>query len=164
MKRAPALVPLSREHNTALVLALRIKREVPGGDASVVRAVYDDLISFWARGLLPHFRVENECLLARLVRHVPVEDELVRRTQRDHLSIEALVADMGDNADLDYRRGRLLEFAESLRTHIRWEEDVLFAATQEQLTRPEMDALDEDIRERVGEGHQGTHEVYRPRA
>lgn len=164
MKRAPALVPLSREHNTALVLALRITREVPGGDASVVRAVYDDLISFWARGLLPHFRVENECLLARLVRHVPVEDELVRRTQRDHLSIEALVADMGDNADLDYRRGRLLEFAESLRTHIRWEEDVLFAATQEQLTRPEMDALGEDIRERVGEGHEGAHEVYRPRA
>ena len=159
MKRAAALVPLSREHNTALVLALRIQREVPAGDADTVRVVYNDLISYWARGLLPHFRAENECLLARLIRHVSVDNELVLRTHRDHLGIEALVADMRDNGELEHRRSRLLAFAEQIRTHVRWEEDVLFAATQEQLSADEMERLSVDIHERVGEGTTGAHDV-----
>lgn len=162
MKRDAALIPLSREHNTALVLALRITRDLASGDATTVATLYDDLISFWARGLLPHFRAENECLLARLVRHVPATDELIVRTQRDHLGIEALVADMRDNADAESRRGLLIEFAERLRTHIRWEEDVLFEATQAQLEAEEMSALGAEIRERVGEGDTGAHDVWRP--
>ena len=104
MKRHTALIPLSREHNTALVLALRIDREAPGADVAGIAAIYDVVISFWARGLLPHFRAENECLLARLIRHVKPDHELIARTQRDHLGIEALVADMRDNPDIAFRR------------------------------------------------------------
>jgi hemerythrin-like domain-containing protein len=153
VKRHAALVPLSREHNTALVLALRINREVPRADAEGVREIYETLISFWARGLLPHFRAENECLLARLVRQVPENDELISRTQLDHLRIEALVADMRDSADTDARRKLLLAFAERLRAHIRWEEDSLFRATQEKLTDGELRALGADVAERVGDGN-----------
>jgi hypothetical protein len=160
VKRANALVPLSREHHTALVLCLRIEREVPDADEGGIRAVFDDLISFWARGLLPHFRAENECLLARLVRHVSPEDELVSRTQRDHLHIEALVARMRDEPDLTARRRILKEFGDSLRTHIRWEEDILFGATEQQLTPDEMAALGQDIVERVGDGETGARDVW----
>lgn len=153
MKRHAALVPLSREHNTALVLALRIEREVPSADADGIDAIYGTLISFWARGLLPHFRAESECLLARLVRHVAADDEMVMRLHRDHLGIETLVAYMCDTADVEARRRLLLDFAEQLRKHIRWEEDVLFQATQETLTDPELAALGADVSERVGEGN-----------
>jgi len=152
MKRNRALAPLSREHNTALVLANRIVREAPSADENGVLAFYNTLVSFWARGLLPHFRAENECLLARLVRHVARDDELVRRTQSDHLGIEALVADMRDNPDVESRRRLLLEFAERIRTHVRWEEETLFEATQQKLTDDEMSALGDEISERVGEG------------
>lgn len=152
MRRHPALVPLSREHNTALVLVLRIGREVPSADGAAIGDIYGTLISFWARGLLPHFRAEGECLLARLVRHVSPEDEMVTRLHRDHLGIEALVADMRDNADVEWRRRLLLDFAARLREHVRWEEDVLFQATQEALSEPELAALGSDVRERVGEG------------
>ncbi len=152
MKRHPALVPLSREHNTALVLALRIQREVPTGDAENVRAVYNDLISFWARGLLPHFHAENECLLARLVRHIPDSDELIQRTERDHLAIEALVANIRDEPDLERRRRRLMEFADQIKTHIRWEESDLFEAAQAHLTEQELGTLGEEIAERIGDG------------
>ena len=152
-RRHDSLIPLSREHHSALVMALRIDREIPDGDEAGVRGVYDVLIAFWAQGLLPHFRAETECLLARLVRHVDVDDELVRRTERDHLGMAALVARMRDTDDLQARRELLLEFAKTIRAHIRWEEDVLFAETERLLTAPEIAALGAEVAERVGDGN-----------
>ena len=152
-KRHDSLIPLSREHHSALVMALRIDREIRDANESGVREIYDALIAFWAQGLLPHFRTETECLLARLVRHVDVEDELVRRTERDHLGMEALVARMRDTDDLEVRRELLLEFAKTIRAHIRWEEDVLFAETERLLTEPEIAALGVDVADRVGDGN-----------
>jgi hemerythrin-like domain-containing protein len=148
MKRDAALVPLSREHTQGLMMTLRIERELPDADADGVRLLYHDLIGFWARGLLPHFRTENECLLARLVRHVEPEDELVRRTQRDHLGLEALVATMRDTDELEERREALRRFGEWLREHIHWEDNVLFSETERLLERVEMAALGEEIAER----------------
>lgn len=159
-RRHDSLIPLSREHHSALVLALRIEREVADGDEAAVRAVYDTLISFWAQGLLPHFRAENECLLARLVRHVEPEHELVRRTHQDHLAIEALVASMRDTDDLAVRKGLLLDFAAKMRTHIRWEEDVLFSESEELLTADELARLGNDVTERVGDGNAWEHRVW----
>lgn len=129
-------------------MALRIERELADADADGVRLLYHDLIGFWARGLLPHFRTENECLLARLVRHVEPDDELVRRTQRDHLGLEALVATMRDTEDLESRREALRSFGGWLREHIHWEDNVLFAETERLLERGEMRALGEEIAER----------------
>lgn len=160
MKRADALIPLSREHHTALLLALRIDREVPVGDDAAVQAVFGDLIAFWGRGLLPHFRAENECLLARLVRHLPMEDEVIRRTQHDHLGIEALVVSMRDQPALGFRRQALTDFAATLRAHIRWEEDVLFGAVEKQLTAEELAALGADVGGRLGEGETGAKDVW----
>lgn len=148
MKRDPALVPLAREHTQGLMMALRIERELPEADEDGVRLLYHDLIGFWARGLLPHFRTENECLLARLVRHVEPDDELVRRTQRDHLGLEALVATMRDTDDLESRREALGGFGERLREHIRWEDNVLFTETERLLEQGEMTALGGEIEER----------------
>ena len=159
-KRHDSLIPLSREHHSALVMALRIEREVPDADEQRLQEVYGTLIAFWAQGLLPHFRAENECLLARLVRHVGAEDDLVRRTQRDHLGIEALVALMHDTDDLEARRRLLLEFAGVIRAHIRWEEDMLFAETERLLSGEEIDALGADVSERVGDGNAWEHKVW----
>lgn len=148
MKRDPALVPLAREHTQGLMMALRIERELPDADEAGVRLLYNDLISYWARGLLPHFRTENECLLARLVRHVEPDDELVRRTQRDHLGLEGLVATMRDTKDLEARREALRRFGAWLREHIRWEDNVLFTETERLLERGELTALGGEIEER----------------
>jgi hypothetical protein len=138
MKRHPALVRLSQEHHHGLVMCMRIERETRLADPDVIRRLYSDLIAFWAAGLLPHFRAENECLLARLVRRVDLDDERIRRTQRDHLGIEALVAEMRDTQDPGLRKEALIRFAQRLREHIRWEEEVLFETTQTTLKAPEM--------------------------
>jgi hypothetical protein len=145
MKRAPELVPLSWDHHHGLVLARRIAAEVDG-PPDAVGALYSDLLAFWSAGLLPHFRVEGECLLARLLRHLGEGAPEVQRVLDDHLGLAGLVATMRDTDDLESRRTALRGFGERLFEHIRWEEDVLFQRTQESLDAAEMAALGKDIR------------------
>ena len=159
-KRHDSLIPLSREHHTALMMALRIDREIADADEAGVRDVYDTLMAFWAQGLLPHFRAEGECLLARLVCHVDPEDELVRRTNRDHVCMASLVARMRDTDDAETQRKLLLEFAGTIREHIRWEESVLFDETERLRATREIEALGADVMERVGDGNAWERKVW----
>jgi len=103
-------------------MALRIEKEVDA-DPEAIRRLYSDL----------------------MVRHVPPEDELIRRTQRDHLGMEALVASMQDGEEPKARKETLLRFGQWLRDHIRWEEDVLFEETQARLNEEELKALGEQL-------------------
>ena len=107
MKRDDRLVRLSWDHHHALVFARRIAVELPTATDDEAGALYSDLVAFYAAGLLPHFRLEGECLLGRLVRAVAPEHEAVRRTLDDHLYLEALVMTMRDTADPAERRESL---------------------------------------------------------
>ena len=144
MKRDPRLKKLSWDHHHGLVMSLRIERELADPRADI-GALYADLLAFWAAGLLPHFRVETECLLARLIRHLPDSHASVRRTQDDHLGMAALVATMRDTTDETVRRDTLARFGTTLKGHIRWEELVLFQHAQDELASTELDALEVEV-------------------
>lgn len=149
MKRDARLIRLSREHTQALMLAQRIERTASDASDQTLGDLYSTLIAYWSAGLLPHFSGEGECLLARLVRHVPIDDQRVLRLHRDHLGMAALIASMRDSQDLKPRREHLLAFAEALRTHVRWEENVLFPLTESVLEPDELDALGTDLATRL---------------
>lgn len=149
MKRDDRLVKLSWDHHHGLVMSLRLARELPEAGEADINALYSDLIRVWAAGLLPHFRAENECLLARLIRHTDHSDEIIARTQRDHLDLDGLVATMKDTDNLESRRTALAEFGTRLRDHIRWEEQVLFERSQELLRDEELTAIGEEVAERL---------------
>jgi hemerythrin-like domain-containing protein len=149
VKRDAALVCLSREHHDGLVLSLRIARELPAANELGAARLYADVLEFWEQALLRHFRAESECLLARLVRHVDLEDELVKRTEADHLRIAAFIADMKDTADATARADRLRRFGEALREHIRWEEERLFEMTQRLMAKAELAVLGRELEERL---------------
>ena len=148
MKRDPRLARLSEEHHHGLVFALRIERDLPAASEEEVERLYEDLLRFWARGLLPHFHTEGECLLARLIRHRPVDDPQIERLHADHLSMYGLVARMSDAATHIDRRRALREFGATLHGHIRWEERALFEVAQAELAEQELDALGAEISER----------------
>ena len=148
MKRDPRLARLSEEHHHGLVFALRIERELPAASEEEVERLYADLLRFWARGLLPHFHTESECLLARLIRHRPVDDPQIERLHADHLSMYGLVARMRDAATHIDRRRALREFGATLHDHIRWEERELFEVAQAELADAQLDALGTEIAER----------------
>ena len=145
MKRDPALVRLSWDHHHGLVMARRIERELATGGDDAVATLYADLVAFWVRGLLPHFRVENECLLARLIRHTGTAHAAVSRTNEDHLLMEELVLRMREEPEIAARRDALAAFGQRLKEHIRWEESVLFELAQNELTAAELEVLGAEI-------------------
>jgi hypothetical protein len=149
VKRDPRLVRLSWDHHHGLVMAHRIAKELPVADDEGMAGLYSELLAFWAAGLLPHFRVEQECLLARLLRHRPADDAAVRTTLDEHLELEALVATMRDTTEEGVRRESLLRFGARLAEHIRWEEADLFQRTQEDLSEDELDALAVDFEQQL---------------
>jgi len=149
MRRDDRLVRLSWDHHHALAMARRILLEVDSATNDGLAGLYSDLVGFWSAGLLPHFRAEQECLLARLIRHVAPEDPAVTRTHSDHLYLEALVATMRDQPDIETRREALRRFAEALRAHVRWEEATLFALTQERCDDDDLDAMAADFEDQL---------------
>ena len=151
MKRDPALVRLSRDHNRGLVVALHVERTLPEASDAEVEEMLRTVVDFWRSSLLPHFRAECECLLARLVRHAGLSDALIIRTESDHLQVHALVASLRATYDPAEQRRLLSDLATLLRDHIRWEELVLFEASQAALTAPELTSLAADLAERIPE-------------
>lgn len=65
MKRHPALVPLSRDHHHALVIAQRLRRATVETATEVARA----FLSHWDAEEKLHFRLEEELLLPAYAAH-----------------------------------------------------------------------------------------------
>jgi quercetin dioxygenase-like cupin family protein len=106
MKRHPALVPLSHDHQHGLVQAKRLQR----GEA-------DDFAEFFERELARHFRLEEEVVFP-LLAEAGVEPPELSRALLDHQRIRA------GAGHPDAVLGELLE------AHIRLEERVLFETIQ----------------------------------
>ena len=144
MKRHESLVPLSRQHHDALVLAQRLIL----GRSTAPRAPWptdrrrqvDLLIQFVEATLEPHFDAEETHLFPAVVEHVRDGVELIHDLVREHDDMRAQVRDLrrDPTTRLDER---LPAFGESLRRHIRAEERVLFERIQQEMTPAQLDAL-----------------------
>ncbi len=151
MERDARLIRLSREHHHALVMSLRIERELPAAGISEMAALYSDLLRFWSAGLLPHFHAENECMLARIAKRDDPGLQHAGRLQRDHREMEDLVEDMRASRTPDDRRVALERFGLRLRDHIRWEERELFEWMQRSLSADGMDAIGAHLKQHLPE-------------
>jgi len=131
MKRHPDLLQLSREHYGALKLARDAKRAAESGTAGDVAALAQRVIAVFAAELDPHFRVEEQGILVRLAE--AGKHELVARTLADHAELRRLAVALATPA-----ADTLLNFAELLGAHVRFEEREMFEAAQRKL---EMDSI-----------------------
>ncbi|MFZ2855644.1 MAG: hemerythrin domain-containing protein [Rhodocyclaceae bacterium] len=128
MKRHPQLQDLSREHHTALQLALRAKRAALSGDPAQVAASAAACVAAFAAELDPHFLVEERSLLPMLSQSG--ETALVRRTEHEHGELRDLIGQLRQPA-----AASLLRFAELLTAHVRFEERELFETLETCLER-----------------------------
>jgi hemerythrin-like domain-containing protein len=120
VRRSSALLKLSREHHTALSLALRIARAVdPEAQASLLA----DVPRLFREKLEPHFQEEELDLLPRLAE--VGEQELVDRTLAEHRQMRQLVAQMGAG-----EVPALKDFGLLLKAHVQFEERELFVQAQ----------------------------------
>lgn len=122
MKRLDCLSDLSREHHTALSLALRARRAA-GGDQSEVDRMAAQVRERFRAELEPHFREEERWLLPALAE--AGESELVERTLAEHVELTRLAEQLGIP-----RAETLLVFADGLTAHVRFEERELFPAAE----------------------------------
>lgn len=117
MKRNQALIPLSREHHAALVLARRAV--AASRDESAARELSAALPDIFARELEPHFQIEEQLLLPPL--RDAGEHARVARTLDEHRQLRALAHATGRAGPAG-----LASFGLLLEAHVRFEERDLF--------------------------------------
>src|SRR4051794_18767029 len=114
MKRHPALVELSRDHQHGLATA-RTLRHATEADRAAARGAF---LLFWHDEAEAHFEIEEQILLPAL-HGLDAADESVNRVLAEHAVIRRRAADLADEAPpaLDdlHSLGGLLE------RHIRYE-------------------------------------------
>ena len=123
MKRHQALQDLSREHHTALQLALKAKRAAVSGDRTLIETTAAACLSAYSAELDPHFVVEETVLLPLL--RAAGEDALVAEVEHDHQALRDLCGQL-QHPDAT----SLLAFAECLSSHVRFEERTLFGVVE----------------------------------
>ena len=124
MKRDQALIPLSREHHTALALARRAV--AASRDPSLARELGAALAGIFGRELEPHF-LDEETLLLPALRDAG-EHARVARTLDEHRQLRALA-----RADGPVDAAGLASFGLLLEAHVRFEERELFPLAEDML-------------------------------
>jgi hypothetical protein len=136
LKRSEALKPLSHEHHHALFVAKVICDQEGEGDSR------ERFLEFWRSESEEHFRVEEEILLPGSGLPGPDQDEEVARMLSDHLAIRrgvaSLIADQASPAEI-------VELAERLRAHVRFEERELFPRIERELGPDALERLAEKL-------------------
>lgn len=126
MKRDPVLLPLSREHHTALSLARRCERAAQSGDAAMIAAACAEAVNALAGPLKSHFETEENALLSLL--QDAGTQPLVARTLADHRQLHELRAGL-----LRTDATALETFGTTMIAHVRFEERELFPAIEARL-------------------------------
>jgi hypothetical protein len=131
VERDEALRPLSRDHQVALAVALRLRR----CDESTAAEAAARFAGYFEREGRRHFRLEEELLVPELGGH-PGD---AARVLADHAAIRAAATDLADGAPAG--PGRLHELGTLLDDHVRFEERSLFPLLEAELAPDRLAAI-----------------------
>jgi hypothetical protein len=131
--RAPALVPLSRDHHEALIQALQLRRGA-GQAAAALR-----FLEFHRAELEGHMADEEDVVLPAAD---PVDPDGASRIRREHAAIRGLASAL----EAAVRAGGVItapmeELAGLLHDHVRYEERVFFMGLQDALPGEALEAM-----------------------
>ena len=149
MLRDPSLIPLSRQHQHALALCVRIERALQKSSADLdawqleVEQQYQQEISF-------HFAAE-ESVLFPAARRFPELVSVVEELSDEHVRLREHFARAKERT-LD--RDELVAFATLLSGHIRKEERQLFEAMQKLVEADELRRIGAALERELAVGHQ----------
>jgi hemerythrin-like domain-containing protein len=136
MLRNKSLVPLSRQHQHALALCVRIDRASPIADAHL-DAWQDEITQHFQQEIRVHFAAEDDLLFPgarKFAELIPLLEELMV----EHATLRKDFAQAEVHA---LSATNLRAFAKRLSSHIRKEERQLFERLQELLGPEELGAL-----------------------
>jgi hypothetical protein len=130
----PAIAALSRDHETLLSLAARLRRAADTGDADTAARLADDIHS-----RLPGHAAEEEAGIFTELRAADVDGDYVDRFEADHRAIHEL---QGTAATSRPWRSGARALAEALQAHIEREEYDLFPSAHQLLAPAAWDRID----------------------
>ena len=129
MKRHDTLIPLSREHHAALLLARVIQKNAPAykgfPEEPKAKAIY--AVQFFKTNLEEHFSKE-ETLLHQVIKYNAEIKKLAEEIISEHLQLSAMFNTLQDAKELPDALDKLGTLLEE---HIRKEERILFPLIQE---------------------------------
>lgn len=142
MLRDKNLVPLSRQHQHALALCVRINRAALSTPAEL-KVWQSEVQQHFEQEIQAHFTAEEAHIFPAARRH-PELSPLVDELLAEHRQLRHGFAQARARA-LD--RAALRKFAEALSAHIRKEERQLFEGLQAKMTAEELRGVGEGIHE-----------------
>lgn len=145
-RRHDSLIPLSRQHNHALILALLIRRRdgIQRGEAAWLKETATMVRKAYAAELDGHFEVEEEVLFPDMERYLG-RLTLVGELVEEHKALRGLVQTIAAAPAV----ALLDEFAARLDTHVHKEERQLFVEFEKRMPAAEALKLGREIDARL---------------
>jgi iron-sulfur cluster repair protein YtfE (RIC family) len=136
LKRNENFVKLSKDHHAGLLFCWKIRQGVKyhiEPDRLVKYVKY-----FWNHHFASHFKEEEQYLFTQL------KDEEVQKALDDHQKIKIFVDKIAVSG-MENEDNVLLELADLVDDHIRYEERILFPHLQEELSDKQLEKIGEQI-------------------
>lgn len=135
MQRAESLQPLSKQHKSALMTCLLIRKGISKQASVAVMA--DFLQQSWAADIRPHFEEEEQQLLPALNRY-PEGKSMAVTILRDHDLLRNAFVHLNQQGLTARLLGAL---ADQLEQHVRYEERIVFQQMQQFMAPEEIAQL-----------------------
>lgn len=136
IKRHHAIVSFSKDHHFGLLLSWKIRSGCEKGVSS--ERISNYVLYFFDKDLVNHFKEEEELLFTLL----PSSDTLKNKAAKQHRSIFKLVENIRTNKN---QASGLIQLADELEDHIRFEERELFNHIQQHVSDAELEKISSRI-------------------
>lgn len=156
MARHDSLIPLTHDHHHALVKARRLIMAADTGDEKEVLAAGEDFLRFFADHTLLHFHEEEEVVFPLLLEEETEAPGPLVTVLLDHVRIHGLVARLRERVAADEAdAGLVRDIGESLRAHVRLEENELFPLIEQRVSERNLQSVRLAERDRSGLDRRG---------
>lgn len=147
MKRHQSLHPLSRDHHHALVEARKLSNAVAANNRQEIKQVAESFSSFWESDLQWHFSQEEQFVLPLLARHQSPGGDEIAETLNQHSEIRRMIGELNDRlmGQELIEAQQLAALGESIRRHIRFEENDLFPVIEASVPEEELRQMNEQL-------------------
>ncbi len=135
MQRAVSLQPLSRQHKSALMTCLLIRKGV--SKQASISVMSDFLLKCWQVEIKPHFEQEESSLIPAL-RTYPEGKNFADAILRDHELWRTAMTHL-EQANVTHRL--LGDLADQLEQHVRFEERIVFPSLESSLSPEQLSQL-----------------------
>jgi hemerythrin-like domain-containing protein len=136
IKRNENIVKLSQDHHASLLFCWKLRQGVKFNASFETMKKYVQY--FWDHHFSFHFKEEEEFLFA------PVTDEQVQKALDDHQEIKIFIEQINETGTED-EQDVLLELADLVDSHVRYEERILFPHLEKTLSDEQLKEIGKQI-------------------